>query len=273
MSIADALNAVMPNLTYLVTSYGMKIIGAIIVLIVGIKLIGFIVKKMGRSKAFEKLDPSLQSFFKSFVKIGLYVLLIISLAVILGIPTASFVTVLASAGVAIGLALQGALSNFAGGIVLLIFRQFKVGDCIQIGANTGVVKDINVFYTVLVTPDNKAITLPNGSITNTSVINFSSMGTRRVELTYTVPSDADGAKVKNILLYAAKNCEKVLSSPSPSVSMTAHNAASENYTLLAWCEQEDYGFVANSLNEEVAALFEKDGSGVDKFSYGTAGAL
>jgi small conductance mechanosensitive channel len=258
----------------LVTQYGMKIIGAILVLIIGMKLIGMIVKKMNKSKAFEKLDPNLQSFFKSFVKSGLYILLIISLAVILGIPTASFVTVLASAGVAIGLALQGALSNFAGGIVLLIFRQFKVGDCIQIGANTGVVKDINVFYTVLVTPDNKAITLPNGSITNTSVTNFSSLGTRRAELAYTVSAESDGAKVKNILLYAAKNCEKVLDAPSaPTVALTAHNATADTYTLLAWCNQEDYGAVTGGINEAVAELFAKEGSGVDKFSFGTVGAL
>lgn len=273
MDVMSALNAVMPNLAYLVTAYGMKIIGAVLVLIIGLKLIGFIVKKLGKSKAFEKLDPSLQSFFKSFVKGGLYVLLIISLAVILGIPTASFVTVLASAGVAIGLALQGALSNFAGGIVLLIFRQFKVGDCIQIGANTGVVKDINVFYTVLVTPDNTAITLPNGSITNTSVINYSALGTRKAELVYTLPTAADSEKVKSILLYAAKNCEKVLSSPEPSVVMTAHNAAAVNYTLSLWCNQEDYAAVTGVVNELVAELFEKDGSGVDKFTYGVPGAL
>ncbi len=267
------LNAVITALMNLVTTYGMKIIGALVFLIIALKLISVIVKKLGKSKAFGKLDPSLQSFFKSFVKGGLYVLLIISLAVILGIPTASFVTVLASAGVAIGLALQGALSNFAGGIVLLIFRQFKVGDCIQIGANTGVVKDINVFYTVLVTPDNTAITLPNGSITNTSVINYSTLGTRRADIVFTVSATADPDKVKSILLYAAKNCEKALDTPEASVVMTAHNASAVNYTLSVWCNQEDYAAVPGAVSERVAELFEKDGSGVDKFSYGAAGAL
>lgn len=273
MDINTALDMITSLVTTYLTGYGMKIIGAILVLIIGLKIIGFIVKKMSASKAFEKIDPSLQSFFKSFAKGGLYILLIISLAVILGIPTASFVTVLASAGVAIGLALQGALSNFAGGIVLLIFRQFKVGDCIQIGGNTGVVKDINVFYTVLVTPDNKAITLPNGSITNTSVVNFSTLGTRCAELTYTVSADAEPAKVKSILLYAAKNCEKALDDPAPSVTMTAHNSAAVNYTLHVWCNQEDYGAVIGAVNEAAAELFKKDGSGVDKFSYGAVGAL
>lgn len=267
------LDTVIAAVGSIIAAYGMKIIGALVFLIIALKLIGIIVKKLGKSKAFGKLDPSLQSFFKSFVKGGLYVLLIISLAVILGIPTASFVTVLASAGVAIGLALQGALSNFAGGIVLLIFRQFKVGDCIQIGANTGVVKDINVFYTVLVTPDNTAITLPNGSITNTSVINYSTLGTRRADMVFTVSAAADSDKVKSILLYAAKSCEKVLDLPESSVVMTAHNAAAVNYTLSVWCKQEDHAAVTGAVNEKVAELFEEDGSGVDKFSYGAPGAL
>lgn len=268
-----AFSTIFSGIGAVATTFGFKVLGAIAVLIIGIIIIKFIVGRIEKSKVAAKADPSLQSFLKNFVKMGLYILLIISIAFILGIPTASFVALIASAGVAIGLALQGALSNFAGGIVILIFRQFKVGDCIQINGNTGVVKDINVFYTVLLTPDNRSITLPNGSITNTSVINFSTMGTRRAEITVTVPANANSEKVKSILLYAASHCDKVIGEPAPTVAITAKNAAAADYTLMFWCGKDDCGAASGAVTEIIIELLGNEGSGIEKYTIGTPGAL
>ena len=273
----DNTYAFLQNMLALVTTYatafGFKLLGAIAVVIIGSLLIKLIMGAIVNSKGFAKTDASVQSFLKNFVKMGLNILLAISVAFILGIPTASFVALIASAGVAIGLALQGSLSNFAGGVVLLIFRQFKVGDCISVGGNTGVVKDISVFYTVLVTPDNSEITLPNGSLTNTSVTNYSAQGTRRVDIKVTVPAEANSDNVKKILLFAASQCDKVLSDPGASVANTARNATAADYTLMFWCDQADYGLALGCVSEKVMELFGKDGSGVEKYTLGTPGAI
>ena len=150
----------------ILTTAGSKIVLAIIVFIVGKIIIGKILGMISKSKAMEKMDPSVRSFANNFVKILLYVILVVSIISILGVPMASVIAVLASAGVAVGLALQGALSNLAGGIMLLVFRPFNVGDFIEAAGATGVVREMTLFYTIITTSDNRRITIPNGSLMN-----------------------------------------------------------------------------------------------------------
>ena len=167
------MEAFISSLMELATAVGGKIILALVVLIVGSALIKKVVKLVAKSKGLKKVEGTVQTFVVSFVRIGLYVILVISIIGILGVPMASVVAVLASAGVAVGLALQGALSNLAGGIMLMIFRPFRQGDYIEAAGVDGVVQEVTLFYTVLLSLDNKRITVPNGSLMNANVVNYS----------------------------------------------------------------------------------------------------
>ncbi len=251
----------------LMTSLGFKLVGAILVIIIGMKLSGFIAKRMAKGKGFSKLDVNVQSFLKSFVKIALNIVVLLSAAFILGIPTASFITMLASAGVAVGLALQGALANFAGGLLLLIFRRYKVGDYVDIAGEEGTVDAINVLYTVLITPDNRTVTLPNGTVTNSAVVNYSDRGTRRLDISFTVNSDEPCEKVRSIILYAAEHCDLILTDPKPSVKILEHKFSAPTYTLFAWCSQGDAVAATAAVKEGVRELFDREGSGIKRYSY------
>ena len=175
------------TLISMATAVGGKIILALLVLIIGNILIKSILKMLAKNKIFEKAEGTVRTFMRSFVKIGLYIVLVISIIGIMGVPMASVVAVLASAGVAVGLALQGALSNLAGGIMLMIFKPFRLGDYVSAAGVEGVVKEVTLFYTVLLTVDNKRITVPNGSLMNANVTDFSSEEFRRVDLSFPVP--------------------------------------------------------------------------------------
>ena len=197
------------------TDVGLKIIFGLIVLFVGLKIVKVIVKMVAKGKAFQKLDSTVQSFIKSLIKILLYAAVIASACMIWGIPATSFLTIFASAGLAIGMALQGALSNLAGGIMILIFKPFRVGDYIENGGLAGTVKDITIIYTILLTVDNKVITIPNGNLTNSNVINYSSEPLRRVDITLSAAYTDDMDKVEKVLMDVAGNNEKVLKNPAP----------------------------------------------------------
>ena len=168
-----------------VTTVVTHILLALVVFLVGRFIIRKLAGWLDKSKVMEKLDPSLHSFLVSFVRIGLYVLLIIAIISILGVPMASVVTVLASAGLAIGMALQGSLANLAGGIMLMIFKPFKVGEYVEAAGASGNVTRITMFYTEITTLDNKRVTVPNGALMNANVTNFSCEPLRRVDLTFT----------------------------------------------------------------------------------------
>ena len=183
---------------------GLRILLAIAVLIVGLLLIKYLVKFIVKSKGFNKIDVTVQTFLKSALAITLKVLLIISVIGILGVPLTSIIAVLASAGLAIGLALQGALSNFAGGIMILVFRPFKVGDFVDNGTHMGYVDSITIFYTRLLTKDNKLVTVPNSTMTTASITNFSAKELRRVDIEYKVSYKNDIDKVKSVLTSVAE---------------------------------------------------------------------
>ena len=175
----------MENVLSVITTIISHILLALVVFLVGRFIIKKFVKWLDKTKMMEKLDPSLHTFLVSFIRILLFALLVVAIISILGVPAASIITVLASAGLAIGMALQGSLSNLAGGIMLMIFKPFKVGDYVETAGAAGNVTKITMFYTVLTTLDNKRVTIPNGSLMNANVTNLTAEPQRRVDLTFT----------------------------------------------------------------------------------------
>lgn len=250
---------IMDFLFELFASLGLKILTALIVLFVGCKLIKFVKKWVKKSPKLEKVDMGVRTFLSSFLGIALYVILFISIAMILGIPTTSFITALASCGVAIGLALQGALGNLAGGIMILIFKPFKVGDYITTSAVSGTVSNITIMYTVLATPDNKIITIPNGTLTNSVIENYSASDERRVDIVFTAGYECDADKVKEILFSEIEKHEKILKTPEPFARLTNCGDSAVEYTVRAWCKASDYWDVKFDLLENVKKEFDANG--------------
>lgn len=247
------------TLTELGTTYGLKIIYGLVILFVGMKLCKFAASKIEKSKAFKKLDDGVETFVISSFKIVFAIALISSVAFLWGIPTTAFVTLFTSAGVAIGLAVQGALGNFAGGLMILIFKPFKVGDYIECASGSGTVKKITVIYTFLLTPDNKVVTIPNGTLTNATVTNFSKKPERRVDLVISAGYDDDIDKVESILLEVANGCDKVLKNPAPLARLASHAESSLQYNFRVWCKSADYWDVYYYCTEEVRKAFQKNG--------------
>lgn len=250
--------SVLNYLMQVVTSLGLTILKAIVVLVVGLKLIGWVKKWLKNSSKLDKIDPSLRTFLSSFASIGLYILLVIVMAGIVGIPATSFITVLASCGVAIGLALQGSLSNFAGGLMLLLFKPFKVGDFIEACGESGTVTEITVVYTVLLTPDNKRITLPNGTLTNSTIENYSAEELRRVDLEFNTAYDCDIEQVKEIIGQLVEEHPMALAEPQPMVRLAAHGDSALTYKVRVWCKNEDYWNVYFDLTESVKKAFDQN---------------
>lgn len=240
-------------------SFGAKIIASLIVLIVGIKLIKLVKKKLQTSSKFDKLDVGVRSFAASFSEIALYIVLFITLAMILGIPTTSFITALASCGVAIGLAMQGALGNLAGGIMILIFKPFNVGDYVKAQGGEGTVSKITIMYTIITTVDNKTITIPNGTLTNAVIENYSKEELRRVDLVFSTGYDCDVDKVKKLLNDTVVSNEKVLKEPEPFARLSKHGDSALEYTVRAWCKSADYWTVYFDLTEQIKKAFDENG--------------
>lgn len=245
-------------LDFAMTAVG-KILFALVVFFVGKLIIRLILRLMRRSRAMKKADLAVSRFVTSFVRVALNVILIVIIIGVLGVPMSSMVAVIASAAAAIGLALQGALSNFAGGIMILIFHPFHLDDFIDAGGFSGTVTDIGLFYTVLKTPDNKEVTIPNGTVMAQPVTNFSAFDTRRLDLNFTVAYGTDIALVQKALLETAQAHELVLSDPAPFARLTAHEESALKFTMRVWVKSADYWTVNFDLMEQVNRRFVADG--------------
>lgn len=229
-----------------------KVVFAVIVYLVGKWLIGKVLGMLRKSKRVEELDGAVRTFALSFAKMGLYALLFISIIGILGVETSSIVAAVASCGVAIGLALQGALSNLAGGIMLMIFKPFKLGDYVDAAGVSGVVTEVTMFYTVIMTPDNKRITVPNGSLMNTNVVDYSSSELRRVDLTFSCGKSEAPVCVQEIMQQVMAGNEKVLSEPeAPFARLSGGTNESMDFAVRAWCRNEDYWDVYFDLTQKI----------------------
>ena len=239
-------------------THGVRLVFGLIFLIIGWKIINRVLKSFEKVVKKRNFDPTLHSFLKAIINATLKILLVIIIAGYIGVDTASFAAMITSAGLAIGLALQGSLSNFAGGVVLLLMRPFSVGDFIEISNLSGKVEHIKLFYTYLITPDNKEIMIPNGTLANTTVTNYTSKDLRRVDLTFAVGYEEDVLKVKNVIENVIKTENFILKEPEPFISISEHGDNAVGFIVKAWCKTEDYWTVYYNLLEKVKIRFDEE---------------
>lgn len=238
---------------------GLKLIYVIVILVVGGKLIKIVTKLITKGKGFNKLDKSVSSFLLSFIKITLNIILLITIAGIIGIPSTSIITLLGSAGVAIGLAMQGGLSNIAGGLIILIFKPFKVGDFIDTHTDSGTVKNISLFYTTLVAPDNRVISIPNGNLANSPSVNYSNKKERRLDIDLDVSYNNKIDDVKKCINKVLAKEKRINKENEIFVRLTEYKDSSIKYTIRVWVDKDDYWQVRFDLLENIKNEFDKDG--------------
>jgi small conductance mechanosensitive channel len=247
------------KLTELAIQYGGKLLLALITLVIGLWLINRLVRMIKKVFALRSFEQTLQSFLTSFISILLKVLLVISVVSMLGVQMTSFIALLGAAGLAVGMALSGTLQNFAGGVVLLILKPFKVGDFIEAAGFMGTVKEIQIFHTILATPDNKIIVIPNGTLSNGALTNFSTEPQRRVQwivgIDYTSDIDLARSIVKDIL----ESDSRVLKDPEIFIGVGELADSSVNLTIRAWTDGADFWPVFFDVNEKVKKRFDAKG--------------
>lgn len=235
-----------------------KLIFALLVFLIGRYCIKKLVSFLPKSRICEKINPTVRPFAIKSVRFVLYFFLGISCISILGIPMASLITLLASAGVAVGLALQGSLSNLAGGIMLLLFRPFQVHDYIKSGTDEGTVQEVSVFYTIILSPDNKKISIPNGNLMNSNIINYSSEALRRVDLSFSVAREEDPEKVEKALKTAVEGDNRILHKPEAFFGITEIKNDALCFSIRVWVENKRYWDVYNTLNKRVILEFYRE---------------
>jgi small conductance mechanosensitive channel len=243
----------------LAVKYGPGLLMAIITLIVGWWIIKLVAKSVNKAMIKAQVDESLQKFLGSLISILLKALLLISVASMVGIEATSFIAVLGAAGLAVGLALQGSLSNFAGGVLLLLFKPFKVGDAIDAQGFIGKVDAIHVLNTILKTFDNKTIIIPNGALANGSITNFSTEATRRVDMSFGIGYGDDIKKAKDVLQKLVESDDRVLKDPAPMVVVGELADSSVNFTVRVWCESANYWDIYFDMQEKVKLEFDSQG--------------
>jgi len=236
-----------------------KILACLLILVIGNLLIKLLLKFFPNGKKFDKMDRTVRVFLHHLIKIALNILLIVSIVAIIGVPMASVITVIASAGAAIALALQGSLSNLAGGFMLLLFRPFRIDDFIETQGVSGTVIDVGFFYTTIRTGDNKHIMLPNGGLTNSTVINYSREENRRVDIDFSIAYESDCDKAIKIINDIITAHELVLNDPAHFVRMTEMTDSAVKITARAWCKNSDYWTVKFDIGDKVKASFAQNG--------------
>jgi small conductance mechanosensitive channel len=242
-----------------VMNYGPNILLALLTLIIGLWVIRLLGKGFGRAMDKADLEISLKKFLLSLVSILLKILLVISVVSMLGVQMTSFIALLGAAGLAVGLALQGSLANFAGGVLILLFKPFKVGDFIDAQGYLGSVNAIQVFNTILKTPDNKTIIIPNGDLSNGSITNFTTEEKRRVDLTFGIGYGDDLKKAKDILVDLVKKESRILNEPEPVVVVSELGDSSVNFTVRVWAMSSDYWGIYFDMQENVKLTFDAQG--------------
>ena len=231
---------------------------AIIILIVGFKLVNILLKAIKKGRGFNKLEKTAQSFLISILSVLLKSIVIITCAGELGIPMTSIITLVGSVGLALGLALQGGLSNIAGGVMIMIFKPFKVGDFIDNGTNSGTVREINIFHTVMSTYDNKMIVIPNGNLSNSVVVNYSKYPERLLDIPVSVDYKSDLETVKNVLNEIALNCQYRIDDKEILIALKAHSESSLDFTFRIWVNNSDYWKARFELLETIKNEFDKN---------------
>lgn len=238
--------------------YAPKVALAVITLIIGLWVISMIGKLLHLSMEKSKVDPTLIPFLSSLVSWVLKILLFISVASMIGIATTSFIAVLGAAGLAIGLALQGSLSNFAGGVLIMIFKPYKVGDLIEAQGQLGVVKEVQIFNTILTSPQNKQVIMPNGAVSNGAIVNYSAEGKIRVDLSIGIAYNANIPQAKEVIMTVLKNHPKVMQDPAPFVGVIELADSSVNLAVRPHCHPSDYWDVFFDINEQMKTALDEN---------------
>jgi small conductance mechanosensitive channel len=243
----------------LVMLYVPKLLLALLVLFIGLWITKLVVKGLDKALIKTQTEESLRKFLKSLVGVLLKALLFISVFSMVGVATTSFVAILGAAGLAVGLSLQGSLSNFAGGVLLLIFKPFKVGDVIDTQGYLGKVDSIQIFNTILKTPDNKTIIIPNGAVSNGSITNFSTESQRRVDMTFGIGYNDDIQIARTVLKKIVEEDTRILKDPEPMIVISELGDSSVNFAVRVWCNSSDYWNIYFDMHEKVKLTFDKEG--------------
>lgn len=247
------------QLIQLLIEYSPKVITALILLIVGLFVIKILIGTTRKITTKRNLEITLQKFLLNLLSWALKILLFVMVVSKLGIETTSFAAILAAAGLAVGLALQGSLSNFAGGVLIMIFRPFKIGDVIEAQGEIGSVKEIEIFTTKLIGLSNKEIIIPNGSLSNGNIVNYSATGTRRVDLTFGVSYEADIKKIKEVLQQVLDDNPSILKDPAPTIAVSELADSSVNFVVRPWCNTTDYWNVYFDVTEKTKIALDEAG--------------
>jgi len=238
---------------------GIKILVALVILFVSFKVVNVIARKIEKMGANGKLDKTLAKTFAYIFKLGLKIIIAICLVGYVGIDTSGLAALVTSLGVCAGLALNGALANLAGGVLIILTRPFKVDDFIEAQGYSGTVDEIHITVTKIITPDNKVIYIPNGALSSGNIVNYSVCPTRRVDVTFSIGYADDFEKAKAIVLDICNAHELILKDPAPAVKIAAYSASSVDISVRAWAKNEDYWTVNGYLMETVKAAFDKEG--------------
>ena len=255
----DKINVYGDKVIELVTSYAPKVLMAIVTLIIGLFIIKLITNGLKKLFARQSYDVTLQGFLVSLVGMIFKVLLGITVISMLGVQMTSFIALLGAAGLAVGMALSGTLQNFAGGVMLLLFRPYKTGDLIETQGHVGVVKEIQIFNTVLNTPDGKTVIVPNAPISNNSLINFTAQGTLRVDLSVGIGYEDDIKKAKDVILNILNNDERILKEPAAFVGVEGLGDSSVNLAVRPWVNTVDFWDVYFDSYESIKNALDENG--------------
>ncbi len=247
------------QLSDLLSSFGISLFIALSILIIGRQVVKILIKVISTALERSNTEDTVRIFVTNLLNTLLMIVVFIAAINQLGIQTTSIIAVLGAAGLAIGLALQGSLSNFAAGILIVIYRPYKVGDYIQADNHLGTVDDIQIFSTVLKTPDNKLVIVPNGSIMNGSIVNFSNQDKRRVDIIASCSYEDDIDKVKSVLADILSKDERILNEPKPRIAVSELADSSVNFIVRPWVKNSDYIDVYYSLLEEIKKRFDREG--------------
>lgn len=247
------------NFIKVLVDYSPKLISAFLILFIGLYTIRLINRFIRRVMIKRNLDPTLTKFLADILLWVLRVLLFVTFISKLGIETSSFVAILGAMGLAVGLSLQGSLSNFAGGMLIIMFKPFKVGDTIEAQGNIGTVSEIQIFVTKLINANNQTIFMPNGSLSNGTIINYSLQGSRRADFTISISYDTDIKKAKDIITAVLKNNPKVLKTPAAEVSVKSLTDSGIQLAVRPWAKNEDFGVVSSETLEDCVTAFAAAG--------------
>ncbi len=247
------------ELTALAVTYGVKLLMAIVVYVIGKWLANLIAGALEKGMSAKNVDPTVARFTRNITYYALFAMVIVAALGQLGVQTASFVAIVGAAGLAVGFALQGSLANFAAGVLLILFRPFKAGDFIEAGGASGVVKEISIFSTILTTGDNKVVVIANNAVMGGNITNYSAMPTRRVDMVVGVGYGADLALVKKTLQELVDADDRVLKDPGATIAVSELADSSVNFVFRPWVNSADYWGVFFDMNERIKVRFDELG--------------